>query len=42
METALYVTQSLKEQIFWNFTTQSSDSRTQRNPLISQLTLYIL
>ena len=30
METALYVTQSLKEQIFWNFTAQSSDSRTQR------------
>lgn len=31
MKTALYVTQSLKEQIFWNFTTQSSDSRTQCN-----------
>lgn len=30
MKTALFVTQRLKEQIFWNFTTQSSDSRTQR------------
>lgn len=36
METALYVTQSLKEQIFWNFTTQSSDSRTQRTESLNQ------
>lgn len=38
MKTALYVTQRLKEQIFWNFTTQSSDSRTQRTESPNQST----